>query len=409
MKRYWRKLVVVFAVLACLYAAYRYTLHRMVEAKLATIRAQGYPATLAELGKWYPEVPAEENAATVMNQGFASFHLSEESRSQKFGGNVFRTLPQRAEPLSIPMRTLIDEYLITNQVPLDLYHAGAAMKRCHYGYQHGGYEDMSWAGIPALGLRLLRLEAIARADTGDKGQSLHAITDMFALGRSLTEVPSRFYYLHGLVGVRTSLATLQYALNRLPFDDRQLTELANTLRQTSDSLSLTRPLVGERCSLIEFFGPEGDSWIGKAAGLRALILLYSLGSLDRFVEVSQMPESKQHEYALGIERLPENRLPLFRGPKNQATLLEELNLRAYNHDAITALGVERFRLANQRVPERLDELVPAYLNSVPADPFDGRPLRYKKLAKGYVVYSVGENGVDDGGDENKDITFTVER
>ncbi len=41
--------------------------------------------------------------------------------------------------------------------------------------------------------------------------------------------------------------------------------------------------------------------------------------------------------------------------------------------------------------------------------FDGQPLRYKKLAKGYVVYSVGEDGKDDGGDEKKDITFTVER
>jgi hypothetical protein len=46
---------------------------------------------------------------------------------------------------------------------------------------------------------------------------------------------------------------------------------------------------------------------------------------------------------------------------------------------------------------------------LPLDPFDGQPLRYKKLPKGYVVYSNGEDGKDDGGDEKKDITFTVER
>jgi hypothetical protein len=48
-----RNALVVVLVLAALYTAYRYTLHRMVEAKLDEIRKQGYPVTLAELDKWY--------------------------------------------------------------------------------------------------------------------------------------------------------------------------------------------------------------------------------------------------------------------------------------------------------------------------------------------------------------------
>ena len=57
---------------------------------------------------------------------------------------------------------------------------------------------------------------------------------------------------------------------------------------------------------------------------------------------------------------------------------------------------------------------------MPTDPFDGAPLRYRRFAKGYVIYSIGSDGHDDGGREkpidwkstNKttyDITFTVER
>jgi hypothetical protein len=34
---------------------------------------------------------------------------------------------------------------------------------------------------------------------------------------------------------------------------------------------------------------------------------------------------------------------------------------------------------------------------VPTDPFDGRPLRYRRLADGVVVYSVGDDRADDGG------------
>jgi hypothetical protein len=71
--------------------------------------------------------------------------------------------------------------------------------------------------------------------------------------------------------------------------------------------------------------------------------------------------------------------------------------------------MERYRLANGVLPDSLGDLVPRFVDVVPADPYDGRPLRYQKLTKGYVVYSVGEDGNDDGGDEKKDITFTVER
>jgi hypothetical protein len=68
----------------------------------------------------------------------------------------------------------------------------------------------------------------------------------------------------------------------------------------------------------------------------------------------------------------------------------------------------------------LNDLVPQLLSAMPADPFDGKPLRYHRLTKGYVVYSVGVDGHDDGGREKPpglkpvvqtpyDITFTVER
>lgn len=60
--------------------------------------------------------------------------------------------------------------------------------------------------------------------------------------------------------------------------------------------------------------------------------------------------------------------------------------------------------------------MPQYLPEVLADPYDGAPIRYKAEGDGYVVYSVGENGEDDGGWESKDnpwnegdIVFSVKR
>jgi hypothetical protein len=80
----------------------------------------------------------------------------------------------------------------------------------------------------------------------------------------------------------------------------------------------------------------------------------------------------------------------------------------------TGIAVERYRNARGGIPEKLSDLVPAYLPAVPLDPWDGKPLRYKKLDKGYVIYSVGSDRKDDGGSADpergfKDITFRVAR
>ena len=105
-------------------------------------------------------------------------------------------------------------------------------------------------------------------------------------------------------------------------------------------------------------------------------------------------------------------------PKLTIIHIREADHTARIRVAQTALAVERFRRAhNESLPASLGELVPAYLNAVPLDPIDGQKLRFKKLAKGYVIYSIGSDGRDDGGAEpdpqNRsappDITFIVER
>jgi len=49
------------------------------------------------------------------------------------------------------------------------------------------------------------------------------------------------------------------------------------------------------------------------------------------------------------------------------------------------------------LPERVEDLVPEYLDSVPEDPVTGKALRYRAASDAYVVYSVGPDGKDDGG------------
>jgi hypothetical protein len=65
--------------------------------------------------------------------------------------------------------------------------------------------------------------------------------------------------------------------------------------------------------------------------------------------------------------------------------------------AAAAVAIERFRRAHGTLPPALEDLVPSALASVPVDPYSGLPLRYRASGEAYAIYSVGENGVDDGG------------
>lgn len=69
---------------------------------------------------------------------------------------------------------------------------------------------------------------------------------------------------------------------------------------------------------------------------------------------------------------------------------------------VALVAVERYRQAEGSLPESLEKLVPKYLSVVPRDPF-GDVLKYVRVeasgtaSSGYLIYSVGFDGKDDGG------------
>lgn len=65
---------------------------------------------------------------------------------------------------------------------------------------------------------------------------------------------------------------------------------------------------------------------------------------------------------------------------------------------ITVLALEQYQRQYKKYPETLAELQPEFLQTVLADFSDGQPLRYRRGAAGaFVLYSIGPDGVDDGG------------
>jgi RNA polymerase sigma factor (sigma-70 family) len=62
-----------------------------------------------------------------------------------------------------------------------------------------------------------------------------------------------------------------------------------------------------------------------------------------------------------------------------------------------AFALAAYRGEHGRYPEQLDALAPKYLAAVPTDLFSGKALLYRPTETGYLLYSVGLNGLDEEG------------
>ncbi|MDR3458392.1 MAG: hypothetical protein P4N60_13155 [Verrucomicrobiae bacterium] len=90
---------------------------------------------------------------------------------------------------------------------------------------------------------------------------------------------------------------------------------------------------------------------------------------------------------------------LSQGVKSMSAVFDKvMKAETAKQIAITAIALKRYQLNHGKNPPDLNSLGPKFVSDVPLDPVDGQPLRYRLNADGtFLLYSVGENGVDDGG------------
>jgi len=77
--------------------------------------------------------------------------------------------------------------------------------------------------------------------------------------------------------------------------------------------------------------------------------------------------------------------------------LRAFRFQAQNELTITAIALKRYHLRHRKFPPNLDQLIPEFLAAHPIDWMDGQKLRYRLEGDSFVLWSVGDNGTDDGG------------
>ena len=450
--------VAAFAFFALLVVSHLYWLGKLVmevDAKLQAIRMTGLPTNGKELNAYYPAVPDNENAALVMTQAFALVRNYPDSRSNEVAN--FK-IPPRGQSLITGQKQLLSGYVEMNSAALDKMREAIKLPESRYPVDYT-------PGPGTLLLHLGKLKGLATivscksflaSESDDTTNAVTEIKNMVAMAQTLDQEPDMIAQLVRIALIAIAKNSLDHCFNVNSLNESELAGLASAFSQAEKTNLMGQALIGELAintpvfqlvrsrskSAVELV--EGAQQVGgfsthaldfwliheprffRAIGFWDRDLLYYLDVMEtnialvRFAPPQNLAAADNFKKAeKEVEQNHYYLSKLFVTALSSA-VTKEANNFAYLRTSITAIAVERFRLAHGRLPENLNELVPQFLSAVPIDPFDGQPLRYHRLAKGYVIYSIGSDDHDDGGREKPadwkstdkttyDITFTVER
>jgi len=391
-------LAVVLTFIAA-FGAFRYTLHYRLETKLASIRAQGYPATGAELDAWYP-TPTGRNAADVYKRAF-DVYVEDDTLNGRLPGTrdslgEYVGFPAPGEPLPADMAEAIEAHLAQNVRVLAILAEAVTIRECRFPV------DLT-QGIATLLPHLSRLRecthllmyrAMIEGHLGQDEHATESIKAILALADPLRNEPTLISQLVRIAIQACARLTVERRLGQVRLTDEQLAYLSQAFADSIDEQAMLRAVAGERATGLgdsEMHGPLPA--FAKFIGLADVDRLAYLRGMD-----GNMALAEGSIDPLALRSLLD-RIPCYRmvAPNLSAASRTKRQADSHTRTVLVGLAAKRYQLAHDTLPKRLDELVPEYLDAVPTDPFDGKPLRYKHTDTGAIVYSVGEDGLDDGG------------
>jgi hypothetical protein len=274
---------------------------------------------------------------------------------------------------------------------------------------------------------LLKYDALRRAHAGDLGGALTSCRGVLNAGRSIGDEPTVISQLIRNAGVTIACQAAERALAQGEAGPDDLAALQRAFEEEDRHPGLLVCLRGERAAQFELYDavekgevkPDEFTEIGGAANEGPSILGWvardrfrselpqTLSVLTRRIEACRLPLHEQIEVErqlkAEVEKLPRDILHLkLLLPSLERVCEAERRRHAFVRCMAVTLAVERHRRRHGDWPAALAELTPELLTEVPADPFDGRPLRYLQVEDGVVVYSVGPDGRDNGGRFDRD-------
>jgi hypothetical protein len=290
--------------------------------------------------------------------------------------------------------------------------------------------------------QVLKFRAASELAVGRSDRALADVLLMMRVEESIKSEPILISYLVRMACARITLSVVWEGLSTQAWTDPQLKTLQTALNKYDFLEDAILAFQGERAfgnGIYEFLrGAKSQSGVSEIMAMddsdyspiefffglvpRGWLYMEQLNSNLLFDQLIQ-PELSQSEQRIH-PKLLDQKSEAMEKELNETTfqsimshkMLARLLLPALDKvppkgaltQAMMELGqiacaIERFRLSNKQLPEDLQALVPNFMEALPNDVVTDKPYLYRAQPEGgFLLYSLGWNEQDDGGQEASD-------
>jgi len=404
-KRLWIPLCII-VVIAGVYLVAAGTASSRERAATAALRAAGHPTTLEEIEPLFRA--GSESTARVLEQ--ASDLLTKDD---------IAALGLR-DSIGWPAdRAVAAAFLRDKAQVCELLVQASTMPPADFGMKPGeGYAAKLTTILPKWPAfrRLLRLQARELAAQGKPDSALDVLAAAVRLSNAFGE-PIFIYHLVSMVGLDSVVGCAGEIAPRagVPAIDRFVRDLERLDFKTSESRAL------EAENMMTSISARTGQVTDAGAALKFAVFLVKSLPPVRDYALTRAMETVREELELlpkpwyegwnGLARIESTgRRPGLEGTLTRiytpnASVFYARSERATAWRDIAVLGLKALVASRQagRLPRALSDFAPA----APPDRFTGKPYVYRILPDGFIVYSVGPNQQDEGGNGPDDRAFRV--
>jgi len=449
------KLALALAAAVMLHAMTFFSLDANARQSLATVRAEAMALATSVAP---PRMPDHENAAVIYQQAFEAFGpyaggtgefwppiwqegtdaLTSHEEPKVDLRHIRVGQPAQDTDEASPPEPAFDfkspalgEFLAEHAGELALVRAAAARSGCFFDRDYARPTfDMLLPEIQGLSVagRLLALHARWSAAQGDLKGALVDVGAMYGVARHAGAEPILVSFLVSAMIDEMADTTLEAILSgqHPTLEDLSPVQIEGGV---SHRRMFVRAMRMEEAFLLNSIANLESADISAmgaltsghsplfVAGLGALYRVFYLAddiaacraTMHDYQRLPSLTYKNYHEDALELEST------ILRSPKGIVTSLflpslgpsAEVAFRADAQQRLaqTAKAMHQYYAQHGAFPDSL--LAPNFLQLVPRDPYNNKPIQLKKTATGWTLYCVGPNMIDEGGEKTDRSTAVI--
>lgn len=421
-----------------------------LEAALEELRRSGAPVFVSDFA---PEpLPEDENAATFYLKAFelppAAFLSGKVPWKDPLASETVLDLWEELSRIPVfewsedrlgAIRSLLER----NRQALDWIAQGAERRACQFPLDYTRDVDMLLPHLSSFRrwTKLLAFESLLLFREGRREAAYQRCRTAIRFSGHLSQEPILVCYLVSIAGLGITLDTLHQMLSDDQGDPQAYQWALEDFGKSGLLGSFVRCMEWERASGISVWqkvmkeDPGGVWYLATGTPLpRPLRLLGPMGRpilrLDEVeylalmksqIEVAKLPypeaKGKMEKLDAASDGLPFYCfLTKMLAPASGAARRRELSIHARMDLARLAAAMKTYRYSHGSYPDSLELLAVVGLSDLPQDPFTGKSYMVQRKPEGFVVYSLGPDQTDDGGegrketwDEERDIVWRAKR